>query len=331
MEFVVGTSSGVFVGKAGKSAEGVDGRSVRHLSQVGGDLFAGAVDGVYRSGDGGRSWKRSGIEGCDVWNILAAPEDQGTMYAGTQPAHMFRSSDGGGTWESFDAFLEIPGAERWCLPGGQTARALTLVIDPSDPQHFLAGVEVGGVVASEDGGKHWSLSLTGDNADLHVLVAHPQRKGVVFATTGHGRNDELPMNPRMAGLYRSEDGGKHWSYLGERMEPYYTRPICIDPRAPFALTLPTAPAVRSSISDPGGAQAVLFRSDDDGETWRSLGDSAHSPSAARLTAVTPDAERPGWVLVGTETGEVWRVSPGASWTKLTEGLPSVQALLSVGA
>ena len=53
---------------------------------------------------------------------------------------------------------------------------------------------------------------------------------------------------------------------------------------------------------------MLFRSDDDGETWRSLGDREHSPSAARLTAVTPDAQQAGWVLVGTETGEVWRVA-----------------------
>lgn len=329
MDFVVGTSSGVYVGQSSRPSAGIEGRGIRHLSRIGGDLFAGAADGVYRSADGGRSWKASGIEGCDVWSILAAPKDERTLYAGTQPAHFFRSRDGGGTWESFDSFLEVPGAEQFCLPGGQQARALTFVIDPFDEDHFLAGVEVGGVLASEDGGKHWSLGLAGGNADVHILTAHPQREGVVYATTGHGRNDEKPMNPREAGLYRSEDGGKNWQYLGERMEPYYTRPICIDPRAPFALTVPTAPAVRSSIKDPGGAQAVLFRSDDDGETWRPLGDAEHSPSAARLTAVTPDAEQPGWVLVGTETGEVWRVSPDAAWTKLTEGLPAVQALLAL--
>jgi hypothetical protein len=329
MEFLAGTVSGVF-SESGREAEGIAGRGVRHLSLAGGELFAGAADGVYRSGDGGRSWKRSGIEGCDVWHLTAMPGDPRTLYAGTQPAHMFRSDDGGDTWKSFDAFLEAPGADRWCLPGGQTARALTLVFDPFNRQHLLAGVEVGGVVASEDGGAHWSVTSAGENADVHVLTAHPQREGVFYVTTGHGRNDDQPMSPRMAGLYRSENGGKTWEYLGGKMEPYYTRPICIDPRTPFAMTVPTAPAVRSTITDPGGAQAVLFRSDDDGESWRSLGDVEHAPSAARLTAVTPDAERAGWVLVGTETGEVWSVSPEAAWTKLTEGLPAIQALLAVG-
>jgi hypothetical protein len=74
---------------------------------------------------------------------------------------------------------------------------------------------------------------------------------------------------------------------------------------------------------------MLYRSDDDGQTWRSLGDAAHSPSSANFLSVTPDAQRAGWVLVGTETGEVWRVSPEASWTKLADGMPAVQALLAV--
>jgi hypothetical protein len=111
------------------------------------------------------------------------------------------------------------------------------------------------------------------------------------------------------------------------MEPFYTRPMCIDPRPPYALTVPTAPNFRSSIADPEGAQCVLFQSQDDGATWRSLGDAAHSPSEARLTAVVPDPQQASGVLVGTETGEVWRVSPDAQWTKLRDGLPSVQSLL----
>ena len=73
---------------------------------------------------------------------------------------------------------------------------------------------------------------------------------------------------------------------------------------------------------------MLFRSEDDGTTWRPLGDAAHSPSEVRLTAVTVDPEVAGGVLVGTETGEVWRVSSAADWTLLRDGLPSVQALFA---
>jgi photosystem II stability/assembly factor-like uncharacterized protein len=328
MSFIAGTSSGVYLGPEGAQAEGLIAGAVHHLSRVNGTLFAGSADGIYRSGDDGRSWKRSGAEGCDVWHVTAHPSKEGVMFAGTQPAHMLRSWDAGSTWESFDAFLNAPGADRWCLPGGQTARALTFAVDPFNAQHFVCGVEVGGVVSSEDGGQSWNATLAGENADIHVLVAHPNEKNTVYATTGHGRNDDIAMDPRMAGLYRSQDGGRSWQYLGDRMEPFYTRPICIDPRPPFAVTIPTAPAVRSTITDPGGAQSVLFQSSDGGETWQSLGDSAHSPSDARLTAVIPDEEQAGWVLVGTETGEIWRVSPDCDWSKLADRLPPVLSLLA---
>ena len=166
--------------------------------------------------------------------------------------------------------------------------------------------------------------------DIHVLVAHPARPNVIFATTGFGRIDNSePFEKRIAGAFRSDDSGKTWTYLWQGITPPYTRPICIDPRAPHALTVACAPTAFSSIKDEGGSKAMLFRSDDDGATWRSLGDAEHSPSAANFLSVTPDAQKPGWVLVGTETGEVWRVSPEAAWTKLTEGLPAVQALLAV--
>jgi hypothetical protein len=329
MNFIAGTSSGVYVGASGIKSEGLVAGAVHHLSRVNGAIFAGSADGIYKSSDDGKSWKRSGAEGCDVWHVTAHPSEKGVLFAGTQPAHMFRSDDGGATWASFDAFLDAPGSDRWCLPGGQTARALTLAIDPFDAEHIVCGVEVGGVVASENGGRDWSTTLAGENADIHVLVAHPHDRRVIYATTGHGRNDDIPMEPRMAGLYRSQDGGVSWQYLGDRMEPFYTRPICVDSRPPYAITVPTAPAVRSTITDPGGAQSVLFRSDDGGDTWRSLGDSTHSPSEARLTAVTPDEDQAGWALVGTETGEVWRVGPECEWTKLVEGIPPVLSLLAL--
>jgi hypothetical protein len=332
MEFLAGTSAGIYAGGSSAPAGGSDGRGFRHISLIGSDLFAGAGDGVYRSGDG-RSWQRMGVEGKEVWDILPAPGDSRRLYAGTQPAHIFESNDGGSTWGEMGSFLKAPGAERWCLPGTPppSARARTLAFDSNNPEHFRVGVEVGGIASSDDGGATWDVTLPGGNPDIHVMISHPARPGVIFATTGFGRiDDSEPREKRVAGTFRSDDGGKSWTYLWAGIQPPYTRPICIDPRAPHAITVACAPTAFSSVKDEGGAKAMLYRSDDDGASWRSLGDAAHSPSAVNFLAVAPDAERAGWVLTGTETGEVWRVGPDASWTKLAEGLPAVQALLSLG-
>ncbi len=72
---------------------------------------------------------------------------------------------------------------------------------------------------------------------------------------------------------------------------------------------------------------MLYRTEDGGETWRSLCDQAHSPSAANFHGLVPDPLVGGGVLVGTDTGEVWRVSDAATWTKLATGLPSVLSIL----
>jgi hypothetical protein len=72
---------------------------------------------------------------------------------------------------------------------------------------------------------------------------------------------------------------------------------------------------------------MLFQSADGGATWRSLGDADHSPSAAQIHALTADPETTGGVLVGTDTGELWRVRPDAKWTCVAAGLPMVQSIL----
>jgi BNR/Asp-box repeat protein len=325
MRVVVGTSGGVFL-TDGRQASGLGPKMTRQLAQFDGSLLAAAADGVYRSSDGGTSWTRAGVDAGEVWCVGVS--GSGAVYAGTQPAHLFVSEDAGSSWREVDAFLRASGSERWCIPNSTAgARALAIAFDPFSANRLWAGVEVGGVLCSGDGGASWSGTWVGPNADVHLLTPHPAKRDVLFATTGYGRNDEKPVEPAMAGPYRSDDGGATWQYLGSSLQVHYTRPMCIDPRPPHVLTVPAVPDVRSSISDPGGSRAMLYRSEDDGQTWRSLGDPAHSPSEARFTAVVADPEGVGSVLVGTETGEVWRVTADADWTRLCEGLPAVQALL----
>jgi hypothetical protein len=329
MRLVVGTNAGVFVGESGQRASGLREKIVRQIIQSDGHLLAAAADGVYRSADAGQTWSRSGVAVGEVWCVAASPD--GAVYAGTQPAHLFVSRDAGESWTELHAFLRTPGADQWCIPNSPAgARALALAFDPFNPRRMWAGVEVGGVISTSDAGATWNGTWVGPNADVHLLLPHPGKRDVLFATTGYGRNDENPMQPAMAGPYRSDDGGVSWQYLGGAMQVHYTRPMCLDPRSPHVLTVPGVPDVRSSIVDPGGAQAMLYRSEDNGATWRSLGDPPHSPSAARFTAVAPDPERADGVLVGTETGEVWRVSTDGEWTQVCNGLPAVQALLPIG-
>lgn len=326
---LAGTGGGVFaVGAEGGPRRVLESRCVRDLVRIGGGVFAGTDAGLFRSADGGASWTPAGLADREVWQLRGAAD--GAIYAATWPAALFRSADGGGAWEELPAFSGFPGAAGWCLPltPPLPARARALVIDREDPRRIRLGVEVGGVMASDDGGASWTLVLPGGNPDLHMMCAHPERPEVLWASTGYGRvHGEAARAEGNAGVFRSDDRGATWRYVWAGVEPRYSRPMCIDPRPPWPLTVGAAPSAFSSARDAGGAQAMLFRSDDGGAAWRSLCDAAHTPSRANFHGLAPDPEAPGGVLTGTDAGEVWRVGAGGEWTLLASGLPLVASLL----
>jgi photosystem II stability/assembly factor-like uncharacterized protein len=333
MNLLIGTSEGVYIANgsgAAQPAEGIAGREVRVLQASNGSIFAGADNGVFVSRNGGKSWRLSGVEGKIVWDIAPAPSDERTVYVGTQPAALYRTRDGGETWAELDSMKQIPGAEKWCVPNSPAgARARTIVLDPTNPSRYWVGLEVGGVLSTNDDGAHWTSVMTG--GDIHVMAGDPGKPDRLYATTGFGRypDDPQPREERIAGAFRSTDGGKTWDYLWKNLEPPYTRPMCVDPRSPHALTVGCAPTAFASHKDEGGAHSRLYQTTDGGDTWTDLGGDDHSPSSALLLSVNVSPDAPGNVLVGTDMGEIWRVTPAAEWTLLASGLPAVHAVLAL--
>jgi hypothetical protein len=328
MRVLAGSDGGVFAVSGGQARQLLESRCVRDLVRVTGRVFAGTDAGLFVSDDEGASWAPRGLEDRQVWQVRDAGD--GSLYVCTQPAGLFRSGDGGDTWQEIDSLTEIDGADAWCLPVDPPAkaRARALVIDQANPQRIRLGVEVGGIMGSDDGGKSWNVVLPGDNPDLHMMIADPARPGVLYTSTGYGRFDgEAERVEGNAGMFRSDDFGATWRYVWAGIEPRYSRPLCVDPRPPHGVTVGSAPSAFSKCRDEQGAEAMLFRSEDGCETWRSLCDAAHSPSRANFHGLAPDPELPGGVIVGTDTGEVWRVSSDADWTLLGEGMPLVASVL----
>ncbi|MXY54126.1 MAG: exo-alpha-sialidase [Gammaproteobacteria bacterium] len=326
MDIYAGTARGVF-SLSGDGAEQVhESRGVRELVQVGRRLFAGTGDGLFASDDG-KAWKSSGLEGREVWQVRG--DGNGSIYAGTAPTGLFRSDDNGDSWTELPALARLAEEGGWCVPVkppvGARARALVAA-----GKRLWVGVEVGGIAVSEDAGETWQMVLPGDNPDLHMMFPHPAKPDTLYASTGYGRLDGVAeMVEPNAGVFRSDDAGATWTYAWKGITPRYSRPMCVDARAPYGLTVASAPTAFSNHREKGGSKAMLFRSEDGGESWRSLCDEAHSPSAANFHGLTVDPEVPGGVLVGTDTGEVWRVSDDGEWQQCGRGMPAVLALAAV--
>lgn len=327
MDIIVGTSKGIFVLDQTEPLHTLQSRGVREVVNIGGRVFAGTGNGLYVSDDSGHSWTLLGLEEREVWQVRSA--GNGTLYAGTAPTGLYKSTDNGSHWTHIESLAQLASDNGWCIPLDPPipASARALVVNGDQ---LWVGVEVGGIAISQDAGETWSMVLPGGNPDLHMLFAHPQNSEILYASTGYGRLDGVAeMIEGNAGVFRSEDSGKTWQYAWSGITPRYSRPMCIDPRSPCALTVASAPTAFSSYRQETGAQAMLFRSDDGGRSWRTLCDEEHSPSFANFHGLTVDPEVSSGVLVGTDTGEVWRVSDAAKWQLCAEGMPAVLSICAI--
>ena len=168
-------------------------------------MFVGTHgDGVFFSEDGARWEERnSGLAIKDVYTVASAAEAGGiALYAGTQPAALFKSRDLGQSWSELPALRQVPGTEYWTFPEPpHIAHTKMMVFDPRTPQRIYAAIEQGALFKTEDGGESWrelaDYSKPDDRAyrDVHQVMLLPSRPDTVFMTTG-------------VGLYRSSDGGE---------------------------------------------------------------------------------------------------------------------------
>jgi photosystem II stability/assembly factor-like uncharacterized protein len=251
------TRDGLLVFDSRRGAWQVAGRHLqgRQLTSVivrSGIILAGAVDGLLRSDDDGRSWTDI-MQGLSVEHIrwLAAhPDAPGQMLAGTEPAAIFVSRDAGRSWRLCPEVPAMRDRFGWSLPYSPESGCVRGFALHGDRAY--AAVEVGGVLRSEDAGQTWSLAAGSDGKpsfnrpaapliqpDVHSVVVHPSSPDLVFAPTG-------------GGFYRSMDGGATW----ELFYDCYCRACWSDPQDSQRIILGPADGVdrngRIELTEDGG-------------------------------------------------------------------------------
>jgi photosystem II stability/assembly factor-like uncharacterized protein len=268
-------------------------------------LFAGADDGLYKSGDGGRSFERvdSPMNKMDVWKIAFDPSDPDTMFAGTRPAALFRSTDGGRHWDK----LRVDMVEE--CPNVGVPRVTALTVDPADRQIIWAGVEVDGVRRSLDGGETWTRIAGG----LH----DPDIHDVAVRASGNAKT-VLTSTPRE--IFASTDKGESWQGLGvgKQFGLPYCRSLALktdDPNTVFVATGDGA----------AGSTGAIQRSKDGGQSWQraELPVEPNSP----IWAFATNPADPGLILACSHYGELYTSNDaGDSWSKLPREFTEIRAL-----
>ncbi len=308
-----------------------------------GTLYAGTNRAVYKSTDGGTTWRQTSLAAGFVWTLMVHPR-LGVVYAGTNSG-LFRSEDGGATWTRLFQGLE-----------GKTTFALAF--SPSSSQTLYAGIgdvfERGGVLKSGDGGSTWVFSGRGISALFVQQVAvdptNPARLWVIandvpFRSGDRGRSWERVRPGPVPGdvqavqiavdpldgstvtllladgtLRRTHDGGQTWETAGHLTPPYgtflgYGIRLVIDPQQPATLY---AVGLRISKSTDGGATWVPLPGLSPDLVVSDFVISSSSPSILYAT------------VSGQSGGQVIRsLDGGATWTSEQQGLPGPLSDLAV--
>ncbi|WP_417424657.1 WD40/YVTN/BNR-like repeat-containing protein [Hoeflea sp.] len=326
------------------------------LWAAGGGEWHGA--GVWRSTDGGENWTVTRLtkgtlddwaandpdfasmvswtpevlpfagDFSQVWSLGLA---HGTLYAGTKPAGLLKSGDGGESWEKVQGLTDHPSAADW-NPGAAGLVLHTIVSDPKNPQKLWVGISAAGVFATEDGGASWERRNRVSNAE--ACAGHDHPAGPRDGEIGHcvhnmmrapGSSDLL-YQQNHHGVWRSVDGGRNWDDITEGLPSTFGFPIRVHPRDPDTIwTLPLNGDSQGRY--PPDAAAAVWRSRDGGKSWQDMREGLPQQSCyftVLRQAMAGDSRDPAGVYFGTNSGSLFAsINEGDTWQEIAQHLPTI--------
>jgi len=269
--------------------------------------------------------KETGESLKQVWALQPGPASEPSLvWAGAQPSALFKSTNGGLTYELVRSLWDHPHRPEWGAGfGGQAIH--TILPHPDDPQRVLVAMSTGGVYRTTDGGRSWTASNTGIKAYFLPRNQYPEFGQCVHKVSRDAVNPERLYLQNHHGVYRSDDDGQSWQSIADGLPSDFGFPMVAHPRS--ADTAWNFPLVADSNRYPVGNKCQVFKTTDAGKTWQAQSDGL--PAAPFYSAVLRDAlcvddADPVGVYFGARTGEVFAsADEGESWAPVTSHLPSV--------
>jgi photosystem II stability/assembly factor-like uncharacterized protein len=265
---------------------------------------------------GGMKWRLIGpFRGGRSITVTGVPSQPNTFYFGAVAGGVWKTTDAGNSWD--------PLFEK------QTTSSIgAIAVSDSDPNVIYVGsgeacirgnISFGdGVYRSNDGGKTWNNIGLKDTRHIGAVIVHPTNPDVAFvAALGHayGTNAER-------GIFRTRDGGKTWEkvlYLDDRTGGI---DVVFDPQNPHVLFAAMWEGYRTPWTlNSGGAKDGLYRSNDDGTTWKRIeGNGIPEGPLGRIgVSVSGGDSNVVYALIEAKKGGLYRSDDaGTNWTLIND-------------
>jgi len=294
---------------------------------------------VLRSTDLGKTFKETksaptfpkddGRALANIWS-LEPGDDKKDLWCGVEPAALFKSNDGGDSWEMVPGISNHEHARKW-QPGNGGLCMHTIL---RDGNRMHVGISTGGHYLSEDGGATFTASNQGIGAGfvpdpypefgqcVHKITRHRDAPGRLYIQNHGG----WPDRPGI-GVLRSDDHGRTWRSISKGLPSDFGFPIVVHPEdADTVYVLPLEPSTRTC---PGGAPAV-WRSEDGGGSWRRLArglPKKESFFTVQRDAMDIDELKSPALYFGTTTGQLWIGRDGGEeWNCVFDSLPPIHCV-----
>ena len=258
-----------------------------------------------------------------VWHLEPSLTDPDTVYAGVEDAALFRSTDGGQTWQELSGLRSAKGS-LW-QPGAGGMCLHTILLDANHPDRIFVAISAAGTFRTDDGGKTWrpvnrglksQFELPDPDADVghcvHRIAMHPSRPNVLFMQ-------------KHWDVMRSDDAGESWHEISGNLPTDFGFPIDVHRHEPD--TIYVVPIKSDSLHYPPDGKLRVYRSRTGGNEWEALTKGLPQRDCyvnVLRDAMAVDSLDSCGLYFGTTGGQVYASANGGdSWEPIVRDLPAV--------
>jgi photosystem II stability/assembly factor-like uncharacterized protein len=258
-----------------------------------------------------------------VWHLEPSLTDPDTVYAGVEDAALFRTTDGGQTWQELPGLRNQGTGDKWA-PGAGGMGLHTILLDPSNHQRMYIAISSAGAFRTDDGGTTWkpinrglhSLYIPDATAEVghcvHRIAMHPSRPNVLYMQ-------------KHWDVLRTDDAGDNWREVSGNLPTDFG--FVIDVHAHEPETIYVVPIKSDSEHFVHDGKLRVFRSRSGGNEWEPLTKGLPQENCfvnVLRDAMSVDSLDSCGVYFGTTGGQVYvSADSGDSWTPIVRDLPAV--------
>ena len=299
---------------------------------------------IQRSDDGGATWTPvgneftyDGVPGTHqwydgtahpwefkrVWHLEPSLTNPDTVYAGVEDAALFRSTDGGSSWQELSGLRKHGTGPAW-QPGAGGMCLHTVILDPRDQRRMVIAISSAGAFRTDDGGETWKPINKG-LVSAHIPDPDAEVGHCVHHIAMHASRPDVLFMQKHWDVMRSDNGGELWREVSGNLPTDFG--FVIDVHAHEPETIYVLPIKSDSEHFPLDGRLQVFRSRTGGGEWEALTNGLPQRDCyvnVLRDAMSVDSLPECGVYFGTTGGQVYASADGGDhWQAIVHDLPAV--------